>query len=67
MRDLYEWGHDRFPALLDCRPILVRASVEAAGFEIAEAMLKPLFGLPVEIVLGRRPSHSFAEYVAVPS
>ena len=54
MRDLYEWGHDRFPNLLDCRPIFVRANVEAAGFEILDAALESLFGLPVEIVLGSR-------------
>lgn len=52
---LYEWGHDRFPSMLDCRPIFTRRFVEEAGFEIAAAREKVMWGLPVAIVLGRKP------------
>ncbi len=51
VRRLYEWGHDQFPGLLDCRPIFVRAALEAAGFEILDATPVSIFGLPVEVVL----------------
>jgi demethylmenaquinone methyltransferase/2-methoxy-6-polyprenyl-1,4-benzoquinol methylase len=50
---LYEWGHERWPALLDCRPIHVRKSLEAGGFRVQAAKVQTMWGLPVEIVLGR--------------
>jgi demethylmenaquinone methyltransferase/2-methoxy-6-polyprenyl-1,4-benzoquinol methylase len=55
MARLYEWGHARFPQLLDCRPIFVQQALEQASFEISEAHRKLLFGLPVEIVIARKP------------
>jgi ubiquinone/menaquinone biosynthesis C-methylase UbiE len=51
---LYEWGHQKYPQLLDCRPIFVQRALEAADFEVLEAHRKPLFGLPVEIVIARK-------------
>lgn len=51
VRRLYEWGHDRFPGLLDCRPIFVKTALEAAGFEVLDATPVSIFGLPVEVVL----------------
>lgn len=51
MRQLYEWGHDRFPNLLDCRPIFVRTALEAMGFKILNTTPASIFGLPVEVVL----------------
>ena len=50
---LYEWGHERWPALLDCRPIHLRESLKAAGFRIQAAKVQTMWGLPVEIALGR--------------
>jgi ubiquinone/menaquinone biosynthesis C-methylase UbiE len=50
---LYEWGHKRWPALLDCRPICVTKSLEAGGFRVQAAKVKTMWGLPVEIVLAR--------------
>jgi demethylmenaquinone methyltransferase/2-methoxy-6-polyprenyl-1,4-benzoquinol methylase len=50
---LYEWGHERWPALLDCRPIELRKSLETEGFRVQAAKVQTMWGLPVEIVLGR--------------
>jgi len=54
VRRLYERGHDRFPNLLDCRPIFVQAPLQATGFEILDATPVSIFGLPVEVVLAGR-------------
>ncbi len=45
----YEWTHQHFPNLLDCRPIYVRRSLQAQGFAIEEARLEFMW-VPVEIV-----------------
>ena len=50
---LYEWGHERWPALLDCRPIELRKSLETGGFRVQAAKLQTMWGLPVEIALSR--------------
>ncbi len=54
LRDLYEWGHARFPQLLDCRPIFVRQALEAAGFRTYDATRLLLWGLPVEIIVAHQ-------------
>jgi ubiquinone/menaquinone biosynthesis C-methylase UbiE len=54
MRDLYEWGHLRFPRLLDCRPIFVRRALESEGFECRDAACDSVAGLPVELVLAQK-------------
>ena len=51
---LYEWAHAHFPNLLDCRPIHAQEVLRIAGFEIGEATMKSVWGLPVEIILARR-------------
>jgi len=48
---VYEWSHRHFPNLVDCRPIFVRQSLEAAGFRI-ESADKKMMWVPVEVVLG---------------
>jgi len=48
---VYEWGHAKMPAMLDCRPIFVRQAVEQAGFMIKEAVEVKMWGLPVEVVV----------------
>ena len=50
---LYEWGHERWPVLLDCRPIELRKSLETGGFRVQAAKVQTMWGLPVEIVLSR--------------
>jgi demethylmenaquinone methyltransferase/2-methoxy-6-polyprenyl-1,4-benzoquinol methylase len=49
----YEWTHEHFPNLMDCRPIYVQRALEAAGFEIKEADVESMW-VPVEIVLAIR-------------
>jgi demethylmenaquinone methyltransferase/2-methoxy-6-polyprenyl-1,4-benzoquinol methylase len=51
VRDVYEWGHRMFPAILDCRPIHIRAVLEQAGFRVLGGVSLSLAGLPVEAVL----------------
>lgn len=51
---LYDWAHLKFPAVVDCRPIPVRASIATAGFQIMEAISLAVWGLPVEVVTGRK-------------
>jgi ubiquinone/menaquinone biosynthesis C-methylase UbiE len=55
VRDLYKLAHDRFPILVDCRPIFVRRALEDAGLEVINATQNSIWGLPVEIVLAERP------------
>lgn len=54
MTQVFEWTHQHFPNLLDCRPILVREALEDAGFEIRDATVQMMW-VPVELVLGRKP------------
>jgi ubiquinone/menaquinone biosynthesis C-methylase UbiE len=58
MRGLYGWGHRKFPRLLDCRPIFLRASIESAGFSVLDASVTSIAGIPVEIVLASKGSQS---------
>ena len=57
---LYEWGHHRFPALLDCRPLFPQRSLVSAGFTIQRAHRVLLFGLPIAVVIGQKPGDSTA-------
>jgi demethylmenaquinone methyltransferase/2-methoxy-6-polyprenyl-1,4-benzoquinol methylase len=50
---VYEWTHRHFPNFVDCRPIYIRESLEAAGFKIRKAQRKRMW-ISVEIVLGVR-------------
>ena len=50
---LYEWAHEHWPVLLDCRPIDLRNSLKASGFRLQAAKVQTMWGLPVEVALGR--------------
>lgn len=51
---IYEWFHEHVPDYADCRPIFARMSMEQNGFAIQDADISTMWGLPVEIVLGRK-------------
>lgn len=51
---LYESIHDRWPVAVDCRPIYVARALREAGFGIVGTGLAGMWGLPVEIVRGRK-------------
>ncbi|MGB7876488.1 MAG: class I SAM-dependent methyltransferase [Anaerolineales bacterium] len=50
---MYEWAHERWPVLLDCRPIDLRKNLETWGFRVQAAKVQTMWGLPVEIALSR--------------
>ncbi len=50
---IYEALHNRYPMLLDCRPIPARELLENAGFEIQEVIKTSMWGLPVIILDAR--------------
>jgi ubiquinone/menaquinone biosynthesis C-methylase UbiE len=50
---VFEWMHLVFPMFVDCRPIYVRRALEAAGFQIKDALRKRMW-IPVEIILGTK-------------
>jgi demethylmenaquinone methyltransferase/2-methoxy-6-polyprenyl-1,4-benzoquinol methylase len=51
---IYEWFHARMPVTVDCRPILAQTAMQDAGFEIAEVISEKMWGLPVEIIVGKK-------------
>jgi demethylmenaquinone methyltransferase/2-methoxy-6-polyprenyl-1,4-benzoquinol methylase len=51
---VYDWTHKKFPAYIDCRPIEVCKVVERAGFEVSAGTLRSMWGLPVEIIIGKK-------------
>jgi len=52
---VYEWTHEHFPNLLDCRPIYARRALESAGFQVIEVERRAMW-VPVEVVLGAKPT-----------
>lgn len=51
---IYEWFHNVMPNYADCRPIFARQSIEQSGFAIQDVSVSSMWGLPVEIVLGKK-------------
>jgi len=51
---VYEWFHARMPVAVDCRPIRAQAALLEIGFEITEVISEKMWGLPVEIIVGKK-------------
>jgi len=51
---IYEWFHEYMPDYADCRPIFARQALEQNGFKIQDVSVSSMWGLPVEIVLGKK-------------
>ena len=51
---MYEWFHEHMPDYADCRPIFARHALEQSGFQIQDVRISSMWGLPVEIVLGKK-------------
>jgi demethylmenaquinone methyltransferase/2-methoxy-6-polyprenyl-1,4-benzoquinol methylase len=51
---LYEWLHKKLPQYADCRPIYVEQSIKSSAFEIKHKESVKLFGLPGQLVIGRK-------------
>jgi ubiquinone/menaquinone biosynthesis C-methylase UbiE len=49
---MYEWLHDVFSRMLDCRPIFVEEALNDAGFKTVYSSIIFMWGIPVEIVVG---------------
>ena len=55
MGRVYEFFHDKFPGLADCRPIPVKHLIEENGFLIQESYAYTMWGLPVGIISASVP------------
>ena len=51
---IYEWFHDTMPNYADCRPIFAKQAMEESGLVIQDVSVSSMWGLPVEIVLGKK-------------
>ena len=49
----YEWTHNHFPNLVNCRPIYVGRALQDAGLKVEDATMMQVW-LPVEIVLATK-------------
>ena len=50
----YEWMHEKYPSLVDCRPIPIKDLIDEAGFCITRFEMSSMWGLPIEIVLAQK-------------
>lgn len=51
MERAYTWLHERFPALLDCRPIALDQILSENGFSLVSYEIRSMFGLPVALAV----------------
>jgi len=52
---VYEWFHDHMPDYADCRPIFALPVMRESGFAIEDISVSSMWGLPVEMILARKP------------
>jgi demethylmenaquinone methyltransferase/2-methoxy-6-polyprenyl-1,4-benzoquinol methylase len=50
MVKIYEYFHRKFPVSIDCRPIVLKDILPAAGFVIKKIVEFSLYGIPVDMV-----------------
>jgi len=50
---LYEQAHERWPVMLDCRPIELRKNLETGGFRVQALKVETMWGLPVDVSLSK--------------
>jgi len=50
---LYERAHERWPVMLDCRPIELRKNLETSGFRVQALKVETMWGLPVDVSLSK--------------
>lgn len=46
---LYQWAHEHYPQICDCRPIESQLFLETNGFVIQKTIHRSMWGLPVNI------------------
>jgi ubiquinone/menaquinone biosynthesis C-methylase UbiE len=51
MPRLYAWAHQRFPDVVDCRPIRVTDTLTRSDFYVNSVTRGSLWGLPIEIAI----------------
>ncbi len=51
---LYEWFHEKLPAVVDCRPIDADTMIQAARFSILQYQIRNMWGLPVELLMASK-------------
>jgi demethylmenaquinone methyltransferase/2-methoxy-6-polyprenyl-1,4-benzoquinol methylase len=54
--DLYQWAHQHWPHLVDCEPIDVVGTLQAARFHTEAACVSAIWGLPVVVAIGVKSS-----------
>ncbi|MEE8594030.1 MAG: methyltransferase domain-containing protein [Candidatus Bipolaricaulota bacterium] len=52
---IYEWAHEKMPKVLDCRPIHADRALAEAGFQVTQRSEMSMWGLPVSIVMAKKP------------
>ncbi|MEQ8768431.1 MAG: class I SAM-dependent methyltransferase [Planctomycetota bacterium] len=49
----YQWMHQHFPHIVDCRPIDVKKTLEASGFQVEKEERLEMWTMPVVAAVGR--------------
>lgn len=54
MLKLYEWFHNKWPKMIDCRPILPEKELINSNFSIESISTKKMWGIPVDIIIAKK-------------